>query len=1511
MAINAGTIMAYLDMDTSGFTHAFDAASEQLEGFAGGGIEGALGSIGAAATTAGRALTMGVTTPLLGVAAAGVKVGMDFDASMSNVYGLMSSLNLNAEQMEALRETAREMGASTRYSASEAADAMGYMALAGWDDQQVIAGLPGVLNLAAAANMDLARASDIVTDTMTPFGMAAEEAARAADVFAYAQANSNTNVEALGDAMRYAAPNADAFGMTLEDTAAAMGVLANAGIKGSMAGTTLNAILRDLKNNSEKGAIAIGKTKVAITDADGEYRDYVDIIRDIDAATTGMSSSQRDAALAAIFGDEAIKGVNATLKQSPDALQAMTDGLYGCKDAASEMSAIMQDNLKGDLTTMMSGVQEMGIALSDYLTPVIRGGVQAATGLIAGFNKLDTSTKNLIFRAGAMAAAAGPVLLVGGKLLTTFSGLVAPLGLVAAGFAAAYNLFPEFASVIDSGIDAVQDFGRSLLAGESVTDAFAGAIERSFGHEALGAMIAFKSNATRHIGDAVNAIKSGAISMGDALRAEANAIKSDWSEGGALGALAGFGERMGDRIKEALPAIGEAALGIRDKIGEGISMGVEWFAPRARTMLGNLGTALGNAKAYATEHLPAVRTAISDGLQIAKTKLSTMAQTALGNLSTAYRDAKSYATEHLPAVSDAIADGLQIAKTKLTTTAQIVMANLGTALGNAKDYVTYHLPAIRSSIADGLQVAKTTLVTKAQDAMTWLGEAYRSDEVQGLLGDLSGVATTIAGKISVTKEQLIGKAGELLKSLGEALGTDEAKAKITEITGVVAAIAGNITSTTGAWQATATAMITDLVTQLTDNGFLTTLLGDDTHGLGGVVTAIAGGIGTAASNIASAASDIGGELIGALTADDGKLISDLFTNASTVVSAIGGKIVDAAGSITASATSLATKLLSGLNDINWATLGSQVGISLGNIAGSLINGIITNAPKVIDNAGPLVDAIGAGIANAGTALGSAAGQLVGGLITWLLSEENWDRLLRVGASLVMGIGEGMSHVGDYMLEGVANGLDSFVQNLKTSLTGDAPSAYDQFLASTYKMTGEWGREMEVTGNWIAASLHPGHIFADGTDSLKNAISAYAIAAGQGFQDEFANVSYLANDAVVGLLMIVSNSFESETDRAKAAAALNMAGYTDAVAMALGSTQGGVQVAAAAKAMMNEANAEVSAASQELGTLIPGALSSGYDSGIPILQQAAQRLGNIASGAWEKDTTLKDAEDVAKGVTDSTAKKLDDGKQDVTTSADGITTAVEGSLEPLPGRMEALSENGVLGMSAAIDNNKSAVTTSMDTLADETVQTALRTMSEAQGHEIGAVFTRSISIGLTSLASMLVSSSSGTAQNGVQAAASAMTHGDGYGIGANMVNGIISGVASRAGALASRMRELARSAVNAAKRALDINSPSGVMAREVGAWLPGGIGVGVAKHMSDALGPLDEVRRSMVSVFDNTLSGVRLGTPDVPWAPAGSYGGGAPVVHIEITGDWQVRSDDDRDDIIDALYERISEQIRRR
>lgn len=580
-SISAGTIMAYMDLDMSSFNSAIDMAGEQLSGFASGGVAGALGSIGAAAETAGRALTLGVTAPLMTAAGAAIQTGMQFDASMSNVYGLMSSLNLSQDQMDALRDTAREMGATTKFSASEAADAMGYMALAGWDDAQVIAGIPGVLNLAAAANMDLAKASDIVTDTMTPFGMAAERAGEAADVFAYAQANSNTTVEALGEAMKYAAPTADAFGMTLQDTAAAMGVLANAGIKGSQGGTTLNAMLRDMKNNAKNGAIAIGKTKVALTNADGSYRSYAAIIRDIDKATSSMTASQRDAALGAIFGDESLKGILATLKQGPDALDAMTEGMYACGGAAEDMAATMGDNLKGDLAILESGAQDMAIALSDWLMPAARGVVQGITDMIGKFNALDDGTKNTIFRIGAMAAAAGPLLLNGGKVLTLLSG-VNPL-VVGLGAAAvlAYTHSDALQGMVAKLGDGVTAFGEALSSGAGFTAAFSAGLTAAFGEEAAGKVLG-----------AIEGIKTAISTVGDVLTTVTDAVgtffgslfdgeglKQSWDNAAAV--ISGYdwtalGTSILSGVTGALDAAGEWLKNIFTA-GLTAAKGVNWF----------------------------------------------------------------------------------------------------------------------------------------------------------------------------------------------------------------------------------------------------------------------------------------------------------------------------------------------------------------------------------------------------------------------------------------------------------------------------------------------------------------------------------------------------------------------------------------------------------------------------------------------------------------------------------------------------------------------------------------------------------------------------------------------------------------------------------------------------------------------------------------------------------------------------------------------------------------------
>jgi TP901 family phage tail tape measure protein len=326
-----------------------------------------------------------------------VEIGQTFETSMSKVSALSGA---TGDDLATLEAKARELGASTTFSASQAADALGYMALAGWDTQQMLDGVGSVLTLAQAGEMDLAAASDLVTDYLSAFNMEASETARMVDVLAYAQANANTTVEGLGMAFKNCAANANAAGMDVETTSAAISMMANQGLKGSEAGTALNAVLRDMTSRMEDGAIAIGDQTVAVMDAQGNYRDFVDILADVQAATDGMGDAEKAAALQSTFTADSIKGLNLMLNAGADEMGGFREELYGCAGTAEETAAIMTDNLGGDLAAMGSAFEELSLKIYDYLQEPLRNAVQFVTGTVVpaieGFMAwLTTGTQEL------------------------------------------------------------------------------------------------------------------------------------------------------------------------------------------------------------------------------------------------------------------------------------------------------------------------------------------------------------------------------------------------------------------------------------------------------------------------------------------------------------------------------------------------------------------------------------------------------------------------------------------------------------------------------------------------------------------------------------------------------------------------------------------------------------------------------------------------------------------------------------------------------------------------------------------------------------------------------------------------------------------------------------------------------------------------------------------------------------------------------------------------------------
>lgn len=373
----------------------------------------------------GETLTTKVSAPIVGLGVAAVKVGSDFDSAMSQVSATSGAAG---KDLQDLRDKAKEMGASTKFSASESAEAMNYMAMAGWNSKQMIAGLPGILNLAAASNESLANTSDIVTDALTAFGLTAEDSGHFADVMAKTSSSANTNVSLMGETFKQVAPLAGTLGFSVEDTSLAIGLMANAGIKGSQAGTSLKAALANLSSPTDKMKAKMKELGISMTDSNGQTKPLITIITELREKFGKLSKSQQTAAASTIFGKEAMSGMLAVINASDKDFNSLYENIKNADGAAEDMAKTMQDNLQGDLTTLSSALEGLGIKISEALTPVLREITQAVTEFISWLNGLDDHIISVITVVAGLVAAIGPLLVLIGTLAGPVSNAISLFG---------------------------------------------------------------------------------------------------------------------------------------------------------------------------------------------------------------------------------------------------------------------------------------------------------------------------------------------------------------------------------------------------------------------------------------------------------------------------------------------------------------------------------------------------------------------------------------------------------------------------------------------------------------------------------------------------------------------------------------------------------------------------------------------------------------------------------------------------------------------------------------------------------------------------------------------------------------------------------------------------------------------------------------------------------------------------------------------------------------------------
>ena len=408
-------------------------------------------AVGNSIAGAGKKM-MGVTTVIGGVGVAAVKTAADFDSAMSQVAAVSGA---TGKDFDALRSKAREMGSKTKFSATEAAEAMNYMAMAGWKTEDMLGGIEGVMNLAAASGEDLATTSDIVTDALTAFGLSAKDSGHFADILAAASSNANTNVSMMGETFKYCAPIAGALGFSAEDTAEAIGLMANAGIKSSQAGTALRTIMNNLAGDVKISGKAIGDVTIATTNADGSMRDLSDILADCRSAFGNLTESEKAQAAESLVGKNAMSGFLALMNAGEDDIEKLSSAIDNCDGSAEKMAMTMQDNLAGQLTILKSQLQELAISFGDILMPAIRSIVSKLQGFVDKLNGMDEGTKRTIVTIALLVASIGPLLIIIG---TTIS----KIGVAMQGFVKLANGVSKLKVAIQGGTGVLGKLGAAL-----------------------------------------------------------------------------------------------------------------------------------------------------------------------------------------------------------------------------------------------------------------------------------------------------------------------------------------------------------------------------------------------------------------------------------------------------------------------------------------------------------------------------------------------------------------------------------------------------------------------------------------------------------------------------------------------------------------------------------------------------------------------------------------------------------------------------------------------------------------------------------------------------------------------------------------------------------------------------------------------------------------------------------------------------------------------------------------
>ena len=407
------SVEALLKATDSGFVKTFKDAQDAVKTFE-KKSNSMTTAVGKVMQGTGAAMTKYITTPLIGVGVAAAKVGGDFEEQMSRVKAISGATGDTFEQM---KQQAIDLGAKTAFSAKESAAGMENLASAGFSAQEIMKAMPGLLDLAAVSGGDVALASENTATALRGFGLEASEAGHVADVFARAAADTNVEVGDMGEALKYVAPVANSMGISLEETAAAIGIMSDAGIKGSQAGTTLRGALSRLARPTKAMQDTMDNLGVSFYDADGKMKPLKTQVELLKKAFEGLTPEQQQNALVTLYGQESLSGMMALIDKGPDSLGKLTKSLKDSDGAADNMARTMQDNMNSSIEQMFGAFESAAIVIQKILAPSIKKAADAISGLVEKFVSAPESTQKLVVAIGAIVAAIGPLIFMIGSVI--------------------------------------------------------------------------------------------------------------------------------------------------------------------------------------------------------------------------------------------------------------------------------------------------------------------------------------------------------------------------------------------------------------------------------------------------------------------------------------------------------------------------------------------------------------------------------------------------------------------------------------------------------------------------------------------------------------------------------------------------------------------------------------------------------------------------------------------------------------------------------------------------------------------------------------------------------------------------------------------------------------------------------------------------------------------------------------------------------------------------------------